>query len=126
MLLKRSIATLELLLIFPATLFMLSLFLRNVQPQTYEPARTAAHVVAWFTARPQIGLQLFLISLPFAALIIGASTIVRIWRNDSRLRQTAADTLTALRTQASPLLIATATLVAGAILAIVALHLLTD
>ena len=36
--LKRSIAALELLLIFPASLFMLALFLREVQPAPYEPA----------------------------------------------------------------------------------------
>ncbi len=126
MFLKRSIATLELLLILPATLFMLALFLRNVQPEPYQPAQTARHLVDWFAARPQIGLQLFLIALPFAALVIGIATTLRTWRRDAHLRQLASDTLAALRAQASFLLIAAATLAAGAILAIVALHILTD
>jgi cytochrome b561 len=126
MLIKRSIATIELLLIAPATLFMLALFLRNVQPEPYQPAQTARHIVDWFAARPHIGLQIFLIALPFAALIIGAATTLRTWRNDQRLRQLASDTVATLRAQASFLLIAAATVLAGSILAIVALHLLTD
>jgi hypothetical protein len=126
MLIKRSIATIELLLIAPATLFMLALFLRNVQPEPYQPAQTARHIVNWFAARPHIGLQIFLIALPFAALILGAATTLRTWRNDQRLRQLALDTVATLRAQASFLLIAAATVLAGSILAIVALHLLTD
>jgi hypothetical protein len=126
MLLKRSIATVELLLIFPATLFMLSLFLRNVQPEPYQPAETARHLVDWFAARPQVGLQLFLIALPFAALSLGAAATLRLWRSDDQLRQKAADTFAAIRAHASFLLIAAATLVAASILSIVALHLLTD
>ena len=126
MLIKRSIATLELLLIAPATLFMLSLFLRNVQPAPYQPAQSARLIVDWFAARPHIGLQIFLIALPFAALILGAAFTLRTWRNDHRLRQLASDTVATLRAQASFLLIAAATLVAGSILAIVALHILTD
>jgi hypothetical protein len=126
MLLKRSIATLELILILPATLFMLSLFLRNVQPAPYQPAQTARLLVDWFTARPLIGLQLFLISFPFAALILGAAATLRTWRRDPKLRQLAADTLTTLRSYASFLLIAASTLLAFTILSIVALHLLTN
>ena len=126
MLIKRSIATIELLLIAPAALFMLSLFLRNVQPAPYQPAQSARQIVDWFAARPHIGLQIFLIALPFAALILGAATTLRIWRNDPRLRQLASDTLATLRAQASFLTIAAATILAGAILSIVALHILTD
>jgi|HubBroStandDraft_2_1064218.scaffolds.fasta_scaffold732212_2 hypothetical protein len=126
MLLKRSIATLELLLIAPATLFMLALFMRSLQSEQHQPAQAAAQFVDWFAARPRIGLQVFLIALPFAALIVGAATALRIWRNDQRLRQIAADTLAGLRANASFLLISAAALVAGAILAIVTLHILTD
>jgi ABC-type uncharacterized transport system permease subunit len=126
MLLKRSIATLELLLIAPASLFMLALFFRSVQAEQHQPAQAAAQFVDWFAARPRVGLQIFLMILPFAALIIGASTAFRIWRNDQQLRQRATDTLAGLRANASFLLISAATLIAGAILAIVTLHILTD
>jgi hypothetical protein len=126
MLIKRSIATIELLLIFPATLFMLALFLRNVQPAPYQPAEAARHVVDWFAARPHIGLQIFLIALPFTALVIGIATLLRTWRSDQQLRRIASDTFATIRTHASFLLIAAATLLAGTILSIVALHILTD
>ena len=126
MLLKRSLAAIELLLIAPATLFMAALFLRNVQPAPYQPAETARHIVDWFAARPHIGLQIFLIALPFAALVLGAASTFRTWRNDAHLRQLASDTFATVRAHASFLLIAAATLLAASILAIVALHLLTD
>jgi hypothetical protein len=42
---KRAIAATELLLIFPAALFMMALFVRNLQPLQYEPARTAQRIV---------------------------------------------------------------------------------
>jgi cytochrome b561 len=126
MLLKRSIAVLELLLIFPATLFMLAVFFREVQPEPYQPAQTARHIVDWFAARPHIGLHLFLMALPFTAFVIGIATTLRTWRREPQLRQIAFETLAGVRAQASFLLIAAATLVAGAILSIVALHVLTD
>jgi hypothetical protein len=34
---KRAIAAAELLLVFPAVLFMTALFVRNLQPLQYEP-----------------------------------------------------------------------------------------
>lgn len=126
MLLKRSIATLELLLILPAASFMLALFLRNVQPAPYQPAQAARDIVDWFAARQVVGLYLFLILLPLAALIVGALTTLRTWRRDPNLRQLASTTFTTLRTYASFLLIAASTLLAFAILSIVALHVLTD
>jgi len=126
MLFKRFIAAIELLLIFPAALFMLALFLRNVQPAPYEPAQTARHLVDWFAARPHIGLHVFLIAFPFAAVLIGAAATLHTWRRDQQLRQIAVDTLATLRTHAWFLLIAVATLLAGAILSIVALHIITD
>jgi hypothetical protein len=82
--------------------------------------------VDWFAARPHIGLDLFLIALPFAALVIGAGTMLRTWRSDPQLRQVASDTLAAFRVHLPSLLIVAATLVAGAILSIVALHMITD
>ena len=62
----RSVAALELLLVFPAVLFMTALFARNVQPPQYEPAHTAQQIVDWYAARPHIGLWVLLIALPLA------------------------------------------------------------
>ena len=123
---RSWIATLEFLFIFPASLFMISLFLRDVQPPQYEPAQTARRLVDWFAARPLLGLDVFLIALPFAALVIGCATVVRSWRSDPQLRQAALQILAAVRAHLAALLIVLATLIAGGILAIVALHVITD
>jgi hypothetical protein len=123
---KRSIASLELLLVFPASLFMIALFLRAVQPPAYQPARTAARLVDWFAARPFLGLDVFLIALPLIALVTGCVTVLRGWRSDAQLRQATRQTIAAIRAHAAVLLVAAATLVAGGILAIVALHVITD
>jgi hypothetical protein len=123
---KRTIATLELLLVFPAVLFMTALFVRDIQPPTYEPAQTARRVVDWFSARPFLGLDIFLIALPFAVFVIGCATVLRSWRSDAQLREAALQTLAAVRAHLAALVIFGATLVAGGILAIVALHVITD
>jgi anti-sigma factor RsiW len=123
---KRTIAATELLLVFPAALFMTALFVRNLQPEQYEPAHTARRLVEWFSARPHLGLDVFLIALPFAAFVIGCSTVLRGWRSDAELRQAARETLGAVRAHLATLLTAGATLMAGGILAIVALHMITD
>jgi hypothetical protein len=123
---KRTLAATELLLVFPAGLFMTALFVRNLQPAPYEPAQTARRVVEWFSARPHLGLDVFLIAMPFAAFVIGCVTVLRSWRGDEELRRAALKTLTAARAHLATLLIAGATLVAGCVLAIVALHVITD
>jgi hypothetical protein len=126
MTMKRTIAAAELLLVSPATLFMIALFVRNLQPAQYEPAHTARRLVDWFSARPHLGLDVCLIAMPFAALVIGCITEVLSWRSDAELRQSALETLAAVRAHLATLLIAGATLAAGGILGIVAMHMLTD
>jgi hypothetical protein len=123
---KRTVAVVEWLLIFPAALFMAALFVRNLQPVPYEPAETARRIVDWFSARPRLGLQVFLMALPLLAFFLGGTAVMRYWRNDPQLRLAAREmAITAWRHLAA-LLIAGATLLAGAILAVVALHVLTD
>lgn len=124
--LKRLLAATEILLVLPAALFMTSLFVRNLQPVPYEPATTARHVVEWFSAHPPVGLQLFLIALPFVAFILGCATLLRSWRRDAELRQATVRMLAAVRAHLATVLIAGATLVAGCSLAIVFLHMAAD
>jgi len=124
--LKRPIAVAELLLVLPAVLFMSSLFARNVQPADYEPAHTAWRVVEWFSARPFLGLDVCLIALPLAALGIGFASLAQSWRKDEELRRATQETLAVARSHMATLVIAGATLVAGSILAIVAVHVITD
>lgn len=123
---QRSIAALELLLIFPAVLFMTALFARNVQPPQYEPAHTAQRVVDWYASSSHVGLWLFLIALPLTVFITGSITLVRNWLNNAALREAAQSALNAIRGHLAAFFVAAATLAAGGILAIVALHVLTD
>lgn len=123
---RRSLAALELLLVFPAALFMAALFVRNIQPTQYEPAHTAQLIVDWYAARTHVGLWLFLVALPLAVLIIGAPTLLRAWRRDSDLRESTLRVLALIRAHAATLLIACTTATAFGILAIVALHVMTD
>ena len=124
--LKRTIAATELLLILPAALFMTALFVRNLQPLQYEPAHTAQRIVMWYAVRPRVGLWVFLMALPFAVLVTGCATLLRSWNHDVELRQAARQALAAMRPHLATLIIAAATLAAGGVLAIVAVHSLSD
>jgi len=125
--LKRAIAATELLLIFPAALFMTALFLREIQPEQFEPAHTAKLIVSWYATGPVwLTLWILLMAMPLAVLFIGGATLLRSWRNDAELRQAARQTLGTVRSHLATLLIATAALAAGCILAVVALHAVTD
>ncbi|HLJ74458.1 MAG TPA: hypothetical protein VKU62_07730 [Thermoanaerobaculia bacterium] len=123
---RRWIAATELTLIFPAALFMTALFVRNLQPQQYEPAHTAQQIVMWYAASLHVGLWLLLIALPLGVLLIGSATLLRSWSADGELRDATQRTLAAVRAHFSTLLVAIATVMAAGILAIVALHVLTD
>lgn len=121
----RPIAAAEVLLVAPAALFMAALFVRNLQPQQYEAARTAARIVALYASSTRIGLWLLMIALPLTVLILGSIVLVRCWRADSALRQAADQAMAALRAHLAAFLIACATASAFVILAIIALHLIT-
>lgn len=123
---KRAVAATELLLIFPAALFMTALFVRNLQPQQYEPAHTAQRIVMWYAAQRHLGLWGLLIALPLAVLVIGCGTLLHSWNDDGEFRQATWQTVAAVRAHLAMLFVAAATVAAGGILGIVAVHMLTD
>jgi len=123
---KRAIAAAEVVLISPAVLFMAALFVRNLQPPALEPARTAERIVMWYSSSPPLCLWVFLMTLPLAVFVAGCATLLREWQRDAALRDAARQTLAVVRAQIATLLISVATLTAGGILAIVALHALSD
>jgi hypothetical protein len=118
---KGTLAILELLLVFPAALFMLALFLRAVQPL----AQTG-RVVDWFGHHVFLGLYVFLVAMPLAAFLVGLVMTLRSWRADAEWRRAVVGICARVSAHIAPLLIAAATLTAGAILAVVALHLVTE
>lgn len=122
---KRAIAAAAVLCISPAALFMTSLFMRNVQPEQYEPARTASVIVTWYAGRGWT-LWILLMALPFAVLVIGCATLAQNWHDDEAFRRAAQDVLAAIRAHMATLLIAASTLAAAGVLAIVVIHSLGD
>ncbi len=114
------------LLLLPGGLFMAALVVRAPQPAEHEPARTARAIVAWYSARRLLGLEVFLVALPLAALVLGGATLRRAWLRDPDVRRAACRTLATLRAHAALLAVAATTLLAAGILAIVALHVLAD
>ena len=123
---KQSLAVLEMLLVLPGVLFMTALFVRNLSPTKFEPARSALRLVNWFADNPFLGLDIFLIALPLTAFFVGAIAVLRTWRRDAELRVAAAQMFAMVRAHLPALLIAGATLAAGFLLALVALHMVTD
>jgi hypothetical protein len=119
---KRPVIVAQLLLIFPSVLFMGALVVRELQPLQNEPAHTAQQLVMWYAGRMWT-LWVLLIALPFAVLVTGCVTLARNWRDDMKLSQAAQQTLAAIRADPAMLLVAATTLTAGAVLAIVALHM---
>ena len=122
---KRTIAAAELLLIFPAALFMSALVVRSLQPPQYQPAHTAQQVVTWYAGRTWT-LWVLLMALPLAVLASGGGVLLRNWRDDGELRQETRQVFAAIRAHLATLLIAAATVAAAGILVIVALHSVTD
>ena len=122
----RTLAAAELLLVFPAALFMTALFVRNIQPQQYEPAHSAQRIVEWYAARPHVGLWVLMIALPLLVTVAGGIALTRSWLLDEGLREAVRDTIGHLRAYLATFLIFVATAVAAGILGVVALHVLTD
>jgi hypothetical protein len=122
--LTRIIAVSELLLIFPAALFMTALVVRNLRPQ-YELAHTAQRIVMWYSGQMWT-LWVLLLALPFAVLVTGCVTLLRGWNHDLELPNIAQRSRAVFRTYPATLLVAATTVAAAAILVIVVLHMLAN
>jgi hypothetical protein len=121
----RVIAVMELVLVFPAVLFMTALVLRNLQPLQYEPARSAQQLVMWYAGRMWT-LWFLLFGLPLIVLVSGCAELLRSYNRDIVLSLTSQKSLAMVRAHLSALFIAATTLMAGVILAIVVLHVLAN
>ena len=119
------IAVLELVLIFPAMLFMTALMVRNLRPLQYEPAHTAQRIVIWYSGHAWT-LWVLLLALPFAVLVTGCATLLRDWNRDVELPSSARQSLAVIRAHPATLFVAATTLTAAGILVIVVLHMLAN
>ena len=118
---KRIIATVELVLIFPAALFLSAVVTRYLLPVLYEPAHFAQQVVMWYSGRVWT-LWVLLIGLPMAALLTGSATL--LW--NSYGGSEAGQPSEAIRAHLPRRIIMAETLAAGLILVVVALHMLAN
>jgi len=84
---KRAVAAAQLLLMFPAILFMGALVARQVSPLQHEPAHTAGRIIMWYAARMWT-LWALLVTLPLAVLVTGCVTLLRSWSNVPELHRT--------------------------------------
>ena len=122
---ERLVAASQLLLIFPALLFMGSLVVRNLSPRQNEPAHTAQQIVMWYAGRMWT-LWALLIALPLGVLVKGCIMFARSWSKDVRLPKAAQQMLAAIHANRAMLIVAVMTSTAGAILTIVVLHMLAN
>ena len=122
---ERLVAASQLLLIFPALLFMGSLVVRNLSPLQNEPAHTAQQIVMWYAGRMWT-LWALLIALPLGVLVTGCIMLARSWRKDIRLPKATQQMLAAIHANRAMLIVAVMTLTAGAVLTIVVLHMLAN
>jgi len=119
---KRALAAAQLLLMFPAILFMDALVVRQLSPLQHEPAHTAHRIVVWYAGRMWT-LWALLITLPLVVLVTGCVTLLRSWSNVPELPYRAQQGLAAIYADRPMLCIAMMTLTAGVVLAIVAMHM---
>ena len=122
---RRIIAATQLVLIFPAALFMTAVVTRYLQPLQYEPAHAAQQIVTWYSVRYWT-LWVLLIGLPFAALLTGSVTLLLNWNRGPDPQRPAKQPSAAVRTDLATRIVAAATLSAAVILVVVALHMLAN
>ena len=122
---KRIIAATELVLIFPAALFLTAVVARHLQLLQYEPAHIAQQIVTWYSVRSWT-LWVLLIGLPCAALLTGCATLLRNSNGGTEERQPTRHLSAGIHGRLPTRIIAAATLAAGLILAVVALHMLAN
>jgi hypothetical protein len=122
-----ALAICEWLLVLPATVFLAAAALRLLQPRQYEPARTSWIIFEWTTTHTSpLGAALLFIGLPGLLVLVGAITLLRIWRTDQTLRQDAALGLAIFRRRLAIVLFTAATLLAATIFTFAVAHLVTD
>lgn len=122
-----ALAISEWLLVLPAVLLLAAALLRQLQPRQFEPARTSWAIFEWTTAHiSQAGAVWLFLVLPAVAAIAGCAGLMLAWRKSEILRQDTITVLTSLRRNLAVAILGSGTLLAGAILAAVIIHIITD
>ncbi len=122
-----AVAIPEWLLVLPPALLLSAAALRFLQPRQYEPARTSWMIFEWTTGHvSHAGAALLFIALPSVAVVGGCAALLWLWRGNETLRQDVTAAVASLRRHLAVAILGTGTLLAGAILAAVLVHIITD
>jgi hypothetical protein len=117
----------EWLLVLPAAILLAAAALRLMQPRPYEPARTSWVIFEWATANiSRAGAAVLFIGLPAIAVAVGCAVLLWVWSENETLRQDVRAVIVSLRRHLAIAILGMGTLLAGAILAAVVVHLITD
>lgn len=119
---KRLVATLELVLIAPALVFFAAIFFRNFFPTDNNGAQ---QLVGWYAGRHWT-LWTLLVALPLAVLILGSVSVLNSWKSDASLRDDTIRAAAAVRAHLPVFVIGSATAAACILLAFVALHMILN
>jgi hypothetical protein len=118
----RAIAALQLVLIFPAALFLTAVVVRYVPP-----LHDGAQRIVMLYAGKMWTLWVLLLTLPLCVLVTGCATLLRSWNGDVELPNAARQSLiVSLGQPSATLFVAATTLAAAGILATVILHMLAN
>jgi len=121
------LAAAEWLITLPATLLLAAAALRLLQPRQYEPAHTAWAVFEWSSAHiSRLGASVLFLLLPAVAAILGCIALFRLWHQDQGFRQDILIAWDVLRRRSALVLMSAATLLAGCIVCLTVLHMITD
>jgi hypothetical protein len=118
---KRVVAAAQVLLIFPAVLFMSALVLRQFSPPRLEPAYSAERIITWYAGRMWT-LSVLLIALPLTVLVSGCLMFLQSFGGGAEPRQA----LTTIRADRLMRFVAAVTITAAVVLAIVGMHMLAN
>ena len=122
-----ALAVSEWLLVLPATLLLAAAVLRQLQPRQFETARTSGAIFEWTTVHiSQAGAGCLFLVLPAVATVSGCVGLKLAWRKSEALRQETVTLLASLRRNLAVAILGTGTLLAGAILVAVLIHINTD
>ena len=116
----------EWLMVLPAAILLGAAALRSLGGRGL-PVQIAQSICNWaFVHLSHPSAALLFIAMPGIVLVAGSSVIWRTWRTNQALRDDLNAALAMLRRHPVMEMLATATLLAGAVLLFVVVHLITD
>lgn len=122
-----ALAFSEWMLVLPPALLLAAAALRQLQPRQFEPARTSWAIFEWATTHiSHAGAAVLFLALPGIAVVAGCVALFVAWRGSEMLRQDTIALLASLRRHLAIAILGSGTLLAGAILAAVLAHIITD